>query len=100
MANKKQQLLEKARQSVRTPKPERLQENQRRRNYRLVGVSMDSSLAGWVDDTVKLFHRVPNFRVTRSLLIEEAVRGLQEQLSGKDPDDIIKNILERISKRV
>ena len=103
MATKKNRLIERARQSVRKPKPPRLVEpNTQRKGYRVVAVSLYTPEAEWVDKTWRELDRVGRskmIKVNRSLVVREAILRLQEDLGDKTPEEVLRDFTEHQAQR-
>ncbi len=100
MATKKNRLIERAKQTVRTPKPPRLLEsNDTRKGYRIVAVSLYTPEAEWIDQTTKALQNSGSPKANRSLVVREAILRLQEDLGDKSAPEIVKNFTESQAKR-
>lgn len=94
MANKKDRLIQKAAATARKPKPERIAEVEKKKGYKVVAVSLYTPEAEWVDKTVRILQSAGNPKANRSLVIREAILKLQENLHGKNPEEILYFFLE------
>ncbi len=101
-SKKSQRLIEKARTSVRLPKPSRLEPEPatKPKSYRVVAVSLYTPEADWVDQAVAQLKRAGHSKANRSLVIRGAILRMQEDLVGKDPDDYLPYFAEREQKRI
>jgi len=101
MASKKNRLIERAKQTVRTPKPPRLlDEKPRKQGYRVVGVSLYTPEADWIDAAMKALKSAGHHKATRSLVVREAVLRLQEALKDKAPQEILDDFIKHQAQRV
>jgi hypothetical protein len=102
IASKKHQLIERAKQTVRTPKPPRLIEAEaqpKKVSYRAVVVSLYSSEADWIDEVTRALQQAGNPKANRSLVVSEVILRLQESLKEKTPDIILKDFIDHRAKR-
>ena len=101
MSAKKQNLLAKAQQTVRSPEPSRVRETARatRPGYRVVAFSLYSPEADWVDQVTKALQLAGNAKANRSLVVREAILRLQDELKEKSPAEILADFTSRQAKR-
>ena len=101
MSAKKQDLLAKAQQSVRSPEPARVRDSGRsaRPGYRVVAFSLYSPEADWVDQVTKALQLAGNAKANRSLVVREAILRLQHELKEKSPAEILANFTTHQAKR-
>jgi hypothetical protein len=98
--NKKADLVASATGSVRTPAPERVaQDRVRKKGYRVVAVSLYDPEAEWIDHATAVLRQAGNAKANRSLVVREAVLRLQEEVSGKSPEQLIQDFTQRQAKR-
>jgi hypothetical protein len=101
MSAKKQDLLAKAQQTVRSPEPARLRDANRtsRPGYRVVAFSLYSPEADWVDQVTRALQLAGNAKASRSLVVREAILRLQDELKEKSPAEILADFTRRQAKR-
>ena len=100
MSGKKQSLLAKARQTVRSPEPSRLREAPRGKpGYRVVAVSLYTPEAEWIDQLTRALQLAGNTKANRSLVVREAILRLQEELAAKGPGEILSDFTTRQARR-
>jgi hypothetical protein len=97
--NKKFRLIEKAKSSVRTPRPTRLQADVKKKTYRVIAISLYIPEAEWVDEATKLLQLGGNSKANRSLVVREAILRLQEDMKGKTPQEILHSFAEHEARR-
>lgn len=95
MANKRKRLIDSAVASVRTPSVDRLRTEQPKTGYRVVAVSLYTPEADWVDQLVRTLRAAGYRKPNRSLIIQEAIARLQEDL----PESSQKATLDYFSRR-
>jgi len=100
LSGKKQSLLAKARQTVRSPTPSRLREAPRGKpGYRVVAVSLYTPEAEWIDQLTRALQLAGNTKANRSLVVREAILRLQEELAAKEPGEILSDFTTRQARR-
>ena len=100
MPAKKFDLIAKAQQSVRAPKPERLQEPRSTKpGYRVVAVSLYTPEADWIDHVTRMLQLAGNAKANRSLVVREAILRLQELLKEKEPVEILEDFTTHQARR-
>ena len=101
MSAKKQNLLAKAQQTVRSPEPSRLRDVGRttRPGYRVVAFSLYSPEADWVDQVTRALKLAGNAKANRSLVVREAILRLQDELREKSPGEILSDFTTRQARR-
>ncbi len=100
MGNKKQRLIARARQTLRTPNPSRLLEAEvKKKSYKIVAVSLYTPEAEWVDEATNTLRKAGNPKANRSLVVREAILRLQEALKDKKPEDVLKDFTIHESRR-
>ena len=102
MATKKNRLIERARASVRKPKPPRLLEPEsprKKKSYEVVAVSLYTPEKEWIDQTTAALKRAGNSKANRSLVVREAILRLQESLKDKEPRAILTDFSEHEAQR-
>ena len=97
--SKKSRLIEKAKASVRTPKPGRLRTDVKKKTYRVVAISLYIPEAEWVDEATKMLQLGGNSKANRSLVIREAILRLQEDMKDKTPQEILHSFAEHEARR-
>ena len=98
--SKKNRLVARATETLRTPQPARLEEAARKkRGYRVVAVSLYTPESEWIDYLTQILQRAGNPKANRSLVVREAILELQEELKEKDPQEISRHFLERHARR-
>ena len=100
MSSKKQALLAKAQQTVRSPEPSRLRDSARSKpGYRVVAVSLYTPEAEWIDQLTRALQLAGNTKANRSLVVREAILRLQEELASKGPGEILSDFTTRQARR-
>ena len=100
MASRKNRLIERVKQTLRTPKPPRfLDAKETRKGYRIVAVSLYTPEAEWIDQTTKALQTSGNPKANRSLVVREAILRLQEDLGGTNAAEMVKSFMERQAQR-
>jgi hypothetical protein len=100
LSSKKQSLVAKARQTVRTPAPERLRDGVRGKpGYRVVAVSLYTPEADWIDQITRALQLAGNAKANRSLVVREAILRLQEELRTKGPGEILMDFTAHQARR-
>ena len=100
MSSKKQALMAKAKQTVRTPEPARLRDAVRGKpGYRVVAVSLYTPEADWIDQVTRALQLAGNVKANRSLVVREAILRLQEELREKGPGEILLDFTARQARR-
>jgi hypothetical protein len=97
--SKKSRLIEKAKASVRTPKPGRLGADAKKKTYRVVAISLYVPEAEWLDEATKMLQLGGNSKANRSLVVREAILRLQEDLEGKTPQETLHSFAEHEARR-
>jgi len=99
-SGKKQSLLAKARQTVRSPEPSRLRDAARAKpGYRVVAVSLYTPEADWIDQVTRALQLAGNAKANRSLVVREAILRLQEELAAKGPGELLQDFAARQARR-
>ena len=98
MASKAERLKRRAVETVRTAKPGRLGEAPRKRGYKVVAVSLYTDQAETVDRTTRELQRAGFAKANRSLVIQQAIERLGQELAGKNPEELIRFFAERRAK--
>lgn len=91
--------MEKVLATTRAPRPARLIEADQKRGYRVVAVSLYTPEIDWVNNITRTLITAGNIKANRSLVVQEAIHRLQEDLAGKNPDEVIKYFITRAAKR-
>ena len=100
MKDKKARLSESVRQNRRTPQPERLLETEkRRREVKAIAYSLYPAQIDWIEQTAASLRKAGDPSMNRSLVVREAILRLQEELEGKQPDDILDDFHVRQKRR-
>ena len=99
MANKAKRLIEKVLATTRAPRPARLIETNQKRGYRVVAISLYTPEIDWVNNITRMLIAAGSIKANRSLVVQEAIHRLQEDLAGKDPNEVIKYFIARAAKR-
>lgn len=102
MATKKQSLIQRARETVRQPKPRQALEAEQykaKKGYRVVAVSLYSPEALWIDQTTKQIQKGGNSKANRSFVVREAILRLQEAFDKLTPQEINEDIATHQRKR-
>ena len=100
MASRKNRLIERVKQTLRTPKPPRfLDSRDTCKGYRIVAVSLYTPEAEWIDETTKALQNSGSPKANRSLVVREAILRLREDLDDKSAAEIVRNFTERQAKR-
>jgi len=98
-SGKKQSLLAKARQTVRSPEPSRLRDARAKPGYRVVAVSLYTPEADWIDQVTRALQLAGNAKANRSLVVREAILRLQEELAAKGPGELLQDFAARQARR-
>lgn len=102
MANKKQSLIQRAKETVRQPKPRQALEAEQykaKKGYKIVAVSLYAPEALWIDQTTKLIQKGGNPKASRSYVVREAILRLQEAFANMTPQEINEDIANHQRKR-
>ena len=100
MSAKKQDLIAKAQQTVRSPEPARVRDAGRTKTgYRVVAFSLYSPEADWVDQVTRALQLAGNSKANRSLVVREAILRLQDELKEKNPAEILTDFTTHQAKR-
>jgi len=99
MANKAKRLIEKVLATARVPQPARLIETDKKRGYRVVAISLYTPEIDWVNNITRTLIAAGSIKANRSLVVQEAIHRLQEDLTGKNPNEVIKYFIARAAKR-
>ena len=100
MADKKTRLLERAKETTRRPRPERLIDPaNKKQGYRMVTVSLYVPEADWIDHISQLLKQIGNPKANRSLVVREAIYQLQQELTGKSPEEVLQHFIGQHVKR-
>lgn len=70
------------------------------KGYRMMGVSLYTPEAEWVDHLVSLLKKAGIRRANRSLVIQHLLLYGKESLDGKNPEDLARFFRERIARRI
>ena len=93
---KKDRLVARARETAPRPNPGRLSAVEgQKRGYRVVPASLYTPEANWIDQIAEVLKRAGNPKASRSMVIREAIYRLQEELSDKNPDEVLQYFIER-----
>jgi hypothetical protein len=71
-----------------------------KKGYRMMGVSLYTPEAEWVDHLVRVLKHAGIRRANRSLVIQQLLLLGQEHLNGKDEAEVTRFFRERIAKRL
>lgn len=97
MTNKKELLLATAKQNTRKPNLERFEEsNTDKKGYRIVPISLYSNEASWVDEITEKLKKSGYPKANRSMVIREAISLLQNQIKGKEANELFDYFLEKV----
>jgi hypothetical protein len=97
--SKKDRLVARARATAPRPNPERLSDARvQKKGYRVVPASLYTPEANWIDQIADELKRAGNPKANRSMVIREAIYRLQEELSDKSPDEVLRYFIERHRK--
>ncbi len=99
MADKKSRLIERARETVRSPKPPRLIEADRKKGYRIVAVSLYLPEVEWIDYATRALQQAGNAKANRSMVVREAILRLQAEIGALSADEMLANFTEHQAKR-
>ena len=100
MVSRKNRLIERVKQTLRTPKPPRfLDTKDTRKGYRVVAVSLYTPEAEWIDQATKALQTSGSPKANRSLVVREAILRLQEDLGDTNAADMVKSFTERQAQR-
>lgn len=105
MSDKKSRLIERAKQTARQPKTKTtsslpINTLPKRVAYKVIAVSLYVPEAEWIDQVTKMLQLAGNPKANRSLVIREAILRLQEEMEGKDSQEILNSFIEHHSKRM
>jgi hypothetical protein len=95
MASKTERLKRRAVETVRTAKPGRLAEAPRKRGYKVIGVSLYTDQAETVDRTMRELQRAGFAKANRSLVVQQAIDHLGQELAGKSPEELLRFFADR-----
>lgn len=70
------------------------------KGYRMMGVSLYTPEAEWIDHLVTVLKRAGIRRANRSLVIQQFLRYGKEQLDGKDEADLARFFRERLARQI
>ena len=98
MATNKKRLIAAAKRNVRTPRPARAREVEKK-GYRVVAVSLYTPEAEWVDQATEALKRAGSPKANRSLVVREAILRLQRDLQDKNPEEVVRDFTEHQAKR-
>ena len=98
--SKRNQLLERVRETAPRPNPARLLDNEENqpKGYRVVPASLYTPEANWVDEITEALKRAGNPKANRSMVIREAIFSLQRELSGKTDEEVLEYFIQRHRK--
>ena len=65
----------------------------------MVAISLYTPEIDWVNNITKTLITAGNIKANRSLVVQEAIHRLQEDLDGKNPDKVIQYFIARAAKR-
>jgi hypothetical protein len=99
MADKKSRLIERARETVRTPKPPRLLDGSRKKGYRIVAVSLYLPEVEWIDRATRTLQQAGNAKANRSMVVREAILRLQAELGELTAAELLNNFTEHQARR-
>ena len=98
-ASKKDRLIARAKETAPRPNPTRLSDAKgQKKGYRVVPASLYTPEANWIDQIAEVLKRAGNPKASRSMVIREAIYRLQEELSGKNPDEVLQYFIGRHRK--
>lgn len=108
MSGKKNRLIERAKETIRQPKIGSASNNNvapkssqpAKTPYKVIAVSLYLPEAECVDKLTKILQMAGNPKANRSFVIREAILRLEEEMAGKEPQDILASFIERHSKRM
>lgn len=107
MSDKKNRLIERAKETIRQPKIANPKNDTtpintvpKKTAYKVIAVSLYLPEAEWIDQITRMLQIAGNPKANRSFVIREAILRLQEEMAGKDPQDILASFIERHSKRM
>jgi hypothetical protein len=69
------------------------------KGYRVVAVSLYTPEADWIDEIALILQRSGNPKANRSLVVREAILRLREDLGEKDPNEVLRDFIDRQAKR-
>ena len=99
MANKKQELLDSVKKRTLKPNLNRFEVSEtEKKGYRVVPVSLYSNEANWVDEITEKLKKAGYPKANRSMVVREAISALQNQISGKEKDELFDYFLEKSRK--
>ena len=94
--SKKNRLVQRAAQTVRRPSAERLLDKGKQKvGYRVVPTSLYTPEADWVDEIAGKLKRTGYTKANRSMVIQEAVKLLREQIGEKGPEELLQFFIKR-----
>ena len=100
MADKKSRLIERARETVRTPKPPRLLGGTQKKGYRIVAVSLYLPEVEWIDRATRNLQQAGNPKANRSMVVREAILRLQAELGQMSASEMLSNFNEHQARRM
>lgn len=99
-SKKTEHLKQRALAGVRAPRPASLLEPlPARPGYRVVAVSLYTPELEWVDRATALLRSAGHTKASRSLVVREAILRLQEGTAKLNPQQLLRNFLERQAVR-
>jgi|ERR1700733_14589262 hypothetical protein len=94
--SKKDRLTARAKQTTRRPEARRLLDaTTQKQGYRVVGFSLYTPEAQFIDQVTQTLKRAGNPKANRSLVVREAILRLQQELQSKTPQEILQDFAER-----
>ena len=100
MADKKNELINPSTDAILAAIPSARERNQPRpKGYRIVAVSLYTPEADWIDEIALILQRSGNPKANRSLVVREAILRLREDLREKDPNEVLRDFIDRQAKR-
>ena len=100
MADRRSKLIARSKETARVPLPSRLEADRaRKKGYRVVAVSLYTPEADSIDQITADLQKAGNSKANRSLVVREAILRLQEEVSTKDPGDMLRDFSSRQAKR-
>jgi hypothetical protein len=99
MADKKSRLIERARETVRTPQTNRIAGPPQKKGYRIVAVSLYLPEVEWIDRATRNLQEAGNPKANRSMVVREAILRLQAEVGAMSADEMLSNFTEHQAKR-
>ena len=100
MADKRSKLIARSKETIRAPMPSRLEADRTKpKGYRVIGISLYTPEADWLDQATAALQRAGNAKANRSLVVREAILRLQQQVDTKDATGLLKDFTARQASR-